>query len=125
GNPDIDELLVIDTKKWRRNINLKTFSEARAFVRKMREKRFDIAIDLQGLVKSGVIARLSGAKKIIGFDKANLRESANALFTNTKVGPGPGRHHVVDICLSLLKPLNLKRVEHSFFFICPLWMNLL
>src|SRR5437868_2147370 len=46
---------------------------------------FDVAIDFQGLIKSGVIARASGAKERIGFDREFIREKPAALFTNKHV----------------------------------------
>jgi heptosyltransferase-1 len=49
-------------------------------IRQLRRERYDMAIDLQGLLKSAVFARLSGAARVVGFDRAALREPAAALF---------------------------------------------
>jgi ADP-heptose:LPS heptosyltransferase len=40
----------------------------------LRRQRYDIALDLQGLIKSAVWARLSGARRVVGFARAHLRE---------------------------------------------------
>ena len=102
-NPNLDEVIPIRTKAWRKNWNVKTLKGISEVVRRLRQHRFDIALDLQGLIKSGVIACLSGARKKIGFHPQNCRESMNTWFTNHK-GPEtkPGTH-VVDIYLSLLE----------------------
>ncbi len=51
----------------------------RAFVSTLRAGRFDIALDMQGLFRSGTFARLSGAPVRIGFKKA--REGARLFYT--------------------------------------------
>jgi len=119
NHPDLDDCIVIDTKKWRKNLNGKTFSELREFIRRLRNEEFDIAIDLQGLIKSGVISWLSGAKKIIGFKAGQCREFLNILFTNVKAGPRENEKHIIDILLSLLRPLGISHFHRDFFFIYP------
>ena len=66
----------------------------------LRAARYDLAVDVQGLLKSAVVARLSGAARILGFARGALREpAARVLYTET-CDPGPGRH-VVDKNLAL------------------------
>ena len=68
----------------------------------MRDIRgFDVAIDFQGLIKSGIIARASGAKERIGFDRELVREKPAAWFTNRHVRVDPTKH-VVDWNLQLV-----------------------
>ena len=45
-------------------------------VRDLRRTRYDTALDLQGLLKSAVLARLSGASRVVGFPSELLRERA-------------------------------------------------
>ena len=64
--------ILIDTRdRWGRLIPV---------IRRLRSERYDVAIDLQGLVKSAVLARLSGARRVAGFERSALREPAAALF---------------------------------------------
>jgi hypothetical protein len=46
----------------------------------LRARGYDVALDFQGLLKSAALARLSGAKRVLGFDRAALREAAAAPF---------------------------------------------
>ncbi len=69
-------------------------------VRDLRARRYDIAVDLQGLVKSAALARLSGARRVIGFDKRALREPAARFFYTETPEVGEGRH-VIDKNLAL------------------------
>ena len=52
--------------------------------------RYDVAIDLQGLIKSALIARMSGRRAVIGFAHAYLREPLARLFYTDVHDPGGG-----------------------------------
>jgi heptosyltransferase I len=113
-NPDLDEVIIISTKRWRKNLSLATFSEVIGTVRSLREKSFDIVLDFQGLIKSGVVSFLTGAKSRAGFSRKDCREKANALFTNRKARPFIKTGHVVDKNLSLLKKFQIEKFEIKF-----------
>jgi lipopolysaccharide heptosyltransferase I len=68
--------------------------------RRLRQRRFDIALDFQGLVKSAALARLSGARRVLGFDRAALREPAAGLLYRERIDVGE-RGHVIDKNLRL------------------------
>ncbi|HKY21634.1 MAG TPA: glycosyltransferase family 9 protein [Vicinamibacterales bacterium] len=81
-------------------------------VRELRTGAYDVALDLQGLLKSAVLARLSGAKRVIGFPPPLLRERAAGWFyTETAGEPAP---HVIDKNLSALKPLGVRVPDVEF-----------
>ena len=75
-------------------------------VRELRAPSYDVAIDLQGLMKSAALARSSGANRVIGFESRNLRErSARWLYTETPtVGSST---HVIRKNLALVSGLNV------------------
>jgi len=70
GNPAIDEVIIWDRKRWRqllKSLQLKTLAqEIRQFSSHLRAQKFELALDLQGLLKSGFLAWLSNAKARIG-----------------------------------------------------------
>ncbi len=45
---------------------------------------YDLVIDMQGLIKSAIIARIIPSKVTLGYDKNSLRESFAAIFYNKK-----------------------------------------
>src|SRR5437762_6655616 len=45
-----------------------------AAVRELRHAHYDVALDLQGLIKSALLARSSGAPRVIGFSSSYARE---------------------------------------------------
>jgi ADP-heptose:LPS heptosyltransferase len=53
-----------------------------------------VAIDFQGLLKSAALARLSGARRVIGFDRPALREGVAAPFYTERVTVSEGQHVV-------------------------------
>jgi heptosyltransferase-1 len=53
-----------------------------------------VAADFQGLIKSAALARFSGAREVVGFDRESLRERAAAYFYSRTVDVG-GAGHVV------------------------------
>lgn len=90
-------------------------------LREIRRVEYDVAIDLQGLIKSAVMARASGARRVIGFNARYARESLARLFyTETHDPGGAGLYapsetrHVVTINLGLLAPLGIQVARPSF-----------
>lgn len=72
----------------------------------MRQERYDVALDFQGLVKSAALARLSGAARVAGFERRALREPAAARFYTETVAARDGGH-VIEKNLALLRALNV------------------
>jgi heptosyltransferase I len=72
----------------------------------LRAQAYDCALDLQGLLKSAGWARASGARRVIGFDQASVREKQAASFYSETVTPPPGVH-VIHKNLSMLSALGI------------------
>jgi heptosyltransferase-1 len=119
GHPALDDVVTIDTRRWRRARSVAGVRAALADVvvlrRLLREARFDVAIDAQGLLKSGIVTRLTGAPVRIGFAAAWCRERLSASFTTRHVTPPDSARHVVEQCLSLLHPLGLEPPAKAAF----------
>lgn len=69
-------------------------------------QRYDIAIDAQGLLKSAVVARLSGAGRVLGFASAHLRERSAGIFYTERHDPGDASTHVIHKNLALAGALG-------------------
>lgn len=54
------------------------------FVAELRAAEFDLVIDCQRMMRSGLLTRLSGASYRLGFDRARCRE-ASWIFTNLRI----------------------------------------
>jgi len=84
----------------------------------LRRNRYDVALDLQGLIKSAFLARSSGAGRVIGFASRYTREPLSRLFYSETYDPGGGgmyhqdETHVVLTNLGLLEPLGIDPGAH-------------
>ncbi|MDQ3633166.1 MAG: lipopolysaccharide heptosyltransferase I [Acidobacteriota bacterium] len=86
NNPLLDELIEIDTKALRsKNLFGGKLKSAQKQFKNLRENKFDLTIDFQGLLKSASMAKISKAKKRYGFSKQNLREPASRIFLSKTI----------------------------------------
>jgi lipopolysaccharide heptosyltransferase I len=117
GNELLDNLIEVDTKSLRGGkVIEKMLIEGAKQIKNLRQYDFDIAIDFQGLLKSGVIAKLSGAKTRWGFARADLREPAARVFY-TDTAKIPKMTHVIRRNLALAGAalgINLESERISF-----------
>ncbi len=96
GHPAVDEFLIV-SRKW-----LKSLKGIREMRGRLREYRFDVAVDSQSLLKSAVVAGLSGAPSRLGFAGIHGREMT-PWINNCRVTPRTT--HLVDRSLELIRPL--------------------
>ena len=83
-----------------------------AAVRMLRQVRYDVAIDLQGLLKSAVLARGSGAARVVGFSIWHLREkTARPFYSDAHEAEGG---HVIAKNLRLLRAVGVEDDEIRF-----------
>jgi heptosyltransferase I len=87
-----------------------------AATKELRRTKYDAAIDLQGLLKSAVLARASGASRVIGFSIWHLREKTAMPFYSESVDTDSSdglSGHVVRKNLRLLRALGIEdeRIE--------------
>jgi ADP-heptose:LPS heptosyltransferase len=96
------------------------FGPARATLGAIRRASFEVALDFQGLWKSAVWARLSGARRRVGFESGFRREPASAWLVSERVAQPATACHVIDKNLSLLRPLGLDVLGLREFPLPPL-----
>lgn len=117
GNEFIDDLIEVDTRALRnRRVEGGIFAEFRRQIGPLRKDKFDVALDLQGLLKSATLAKLSGARRRIGFDRRSLREPASRVFLTDTVEIEP-RTNVIDKNLELVcRGINIERPLEPYQF---------
>lgn len=90
GNPLLKNLIELDTRVLRdeKLSKIERLRELRRQTKQLRTENFDLAFDLQGLIKSAAIARLSRAPRRVGFAPNALREPhSRFLLTETRRVP--------------------------------------
>ncbi len=114
-NPDVNGLIEIDTLGWRRRLySPRTWREIRASIARIRERRYDFVLDLQGTIKSAASAFLARSHRRIGFGPGHLKERAAALLYTERVTANGARPHVIDRHLGLLRALDIDTQERRF-----------
>lgn len=92
GHPALDRLLVLDraglSDPARRPGSLRA---ALGSLRALRAVRWDAALDLQGLLRSALVARAAGARRVLG--PAWAPEGARWLYGDRLAVPRPGEAH--------------------------------
>ena len=84
-HPGINRVLPMAWRKWRGQLYKTTTWQAMGQLRRqLRAGKYDVVLDLQGLLKSALWARQAGAP-VLGYDKASIREPAAALCYQYKV----------------------------------------
>jgi len=105
GHPALDELIVVP-RGW-----LKSPRAVIELRRRLQALQPKVAIDLQGLTKSAIAARLSGAPRRLGFASPDGRELSGLFYTEQVVARS---RHVVDRYLELLAPLGIADPQARF-----------
>ncbi|HWS75928.1 MAG TPA: lipopolysaccharide heptosyltransferase I [Quisquiliibacterium sp.] len=78
-HPAVREVIPVAVRRWRRALGqASTWREIRAARARLRGGRYDLALDLQGLVKSALVARWTGAP-VAGFSRGCAREPLASL----------------------------------------------
>jgi heptosyltransferase-1 len=102
GNPFVDEVIPFD----------RTLSGIVSTRRKLREQRFDLAIDFQGLIQSALLADAARPDRIVGFHRSQVREKAATLFYSSSIEARAP--HVVDRNLELAAAAGAANLLHAF-----------
>jgi heptosyltransferase-1 len=113
GHPDLDQIVPVKLRTWRHApLSWGTGKEVMAAVRSLRRFAPDVALDLMGNHKGGVLSLLSGARIRIGAERRYRREPSSAMWVNTLVEPRG--EHSVDLALSLLEALDVTLQDPDF-----------
>jgi lipopolysaccharide heptosyltransferase I len=93
GHPDLDATLPFDRGAARHGLRAAAATWAR-FLGQLRRHCFDLVLDLQGLLRSGIMVAVSGAARRVGLDSA--REGAHWFYTDVVPVPRPDTLHAVE-----------------------------
>jgi ADP-heptose:LPS heptosyltransferase len=112
SQPEVDEVILFPRKRWTKGMRSftkmwSTIGEMWEFIVVLRKRRFDVALDFHGILKSGLLSYLSGSAKRVGYDRTATKEG-NFLFSNVKVKLPRERISRFQRNLSLLKGMGLE-----------------
>jgi len=118
GHPMISKLWIINKDDWKKITGVRTtIKELRSLFKSLKAEKYDLVVDLQGLFRSGILAKATGAPVRMGFKEA--REGSRIFYTHAVKG---GRDvHAVDRYLEIANFLGCDTSEVKFPF--PLLFN--
>ncbi len=92
-HPHLTDTMAFDRGAFRKGIGA-SMRYSLHFANLLRKRRFDMVLDLQGLLRTGLMCASSGAPVRIGF--ANAREGSKHFYTHRIDVPDADRIHAVD-----------------------------
>ncbi|WP_018954098.1 glycosyltransferase family 9 protein [Thioalkalivibrio sulfidiphilus] len=108
-NDEIDRIVVWPKGNWKKLFRTlrwwRLIREIRDFLVELRAERYDLALDLQGLFKSGIWAWLSGARERVGLGS---REGSGLLMTRVVDRKGGDPRRIGSEYLHLAQELGLQ-----------------
>ncbi len=104
-NPDISQIITVNLKAFKKN-KLLLFKEIKK-IRGYAKNNYDLVIDAQGLIKSGIAARLMG-KRVAGFDKNSIREQTASWLYDLKIACAYDKNTIDRNAYVLSAPLGFK-----------------
>ena len=88
-HPAVGAVIPVAWRRWRKSLYAPgTLAEIAASLRAIRAQRFDEIVDSQGLLRSGVIARLAHGRRH-GYDANSIREPLASLFYDRRYAVEP------------------------------------
>jgi heptosyltransferase I len=112
GHPHLNEIIPFDrnylAKAW---YNPGAFKALLKLIRKLRQDKFDLVLDFQGLLRTAVLAWLSGCKNRMG--PADGRELAHLFYTH-KIEYNSDCIHLVDFYLKMVHAAGAECSEVKF-----------
>jgi heptosyltransferase I len=112
NHPYINEIIHFDRKKlgkaWYKLEALKSLIE---LISKLRKDKYDIVFDFQGLLRTAILAKLSGCQNRYG--PADGRELAHLFYTH-KIKQDPDSIHLVDFYLKIIKAAGAEYNDIKF-----------
>ena len=110
-----NEVIKVDRVELRDGPKLTSIAKILRFVGDIRQRKFDLVIDLHSLSETNLLALLSGAKHRL---LANRESRSLDILSNFK--PQPPKEdkskHLSDRYLDVLTPLGIENSDHSFAF---------
>ncbi len=103
GNPFVDAVVVL---------NRRSLAGIRQAWRSLRSRRYEFAVDFQGLFKSALTASAAHPERIYGFHQSQARERIAALFYSNRVRTESS--HVVDRNLELAAAAGASAMVSAF-----------
>ena len=112
--PNGPSVHVLDTHAWRRSFwRPESLRSMRGAINQLREARYELALDFQGLMKSAIFARVSGAR-VWGLADRDLREPFASRLYDASAPPSDPEAHIIERSLHLVETTGVSKSRPRF-----------
>ncbi|QVL34679.1 lipopolysaccharide heptosyltransferase II [Telmatocola sphagniphila] len=111
NHPALNDVMPFDRGAMKKGLST-ALSYSLQFAKELRKRRFDLALDLQGLLRSGLMARFTSATRRVGL--SNAREGARNFYTDILPAPGLLEQHAVERNWIFAEALGVGRLPKKF-----------
>ena len=107
GHPAVDNVVTVTTRRWRRQpVTARTRGEIALLRTRLHELQPDLAIDPQGVLKSALVTRWSGAPRRVGLARPWRRDRIAGLAYNLTLAGSTSDPHVVASNVELVRAVG-------------------
>ncbi|MCP4344754.1 MAG: lipopolysaccharide heptosyltransferase II [Desulfobacterales bacterium] len=123
GHEALDRVLVSKRKRWvkilfssksRYSERMEALKQTCVFIKELRNTHYDLVIDFQALLKSGVLIGLAKGERKAGFDKGMEHMEHSYLFLNERIKPVAMDNHAILRSMMLLDALGIETDEIEY-----------
>jgi lipopolysaccharide heptosyltransferase I len=117
-HPALDRILISKRKRWLKELRsplfLSAMKEMYRFLKELRDTHYDMILDFQASLKSGILIALARGKRKIGFGKGLEHMEYSYLFLNERLPAVSMEHHALTRGLMLLNGLGIPTPEVEY-----------
>lgn len=122
GHRSLDRVLISRRKSWMRRLRRpgrrSALKEMIRFLAELRDTRYDIVIDFQALLKSGILVWLARGDRKIGFDRGMQHQEHSYLFLSERIPPVDMDVHALTRGLMLLDAIGISTARVDYDLPC-------
>jgi lipopolysaccharide heptosyltransferase I len=114
----LDRVIVSKRKRWIKDLRnfsfYKPIRKAYGFIKELRETHYDMIIDFQALLKSGILIALTKGSRKIGFDRGMEHMEHSYMLLNERIPPVDMDTHALLRSMMLLEAIGIpaKDIEY-------------
>ena len=118
GHKALDRVIVSKRKRWLRALRslflLSTIKDVYGFIKVLRDTRYDMILDFQALLKSGILIALARGQRKIGFNKGLEHMEHSYMFLNERIPAVDMEIHALTRGMVLLNAIGIPTNEIEY-----------
>jgi heptosyltransferase-1 len=118
GHKALDRVIISKRKRWLKELRslslLNTIKEVYGFIKVLRDTRYDMILDFQALLKSGILIAIARGRRKIGFGKGLEHMEYSYIFLNERIPAVDMEIHALSRGMMLLNAVGIPTNEIEY-----------